>query len=288
MASYYIATTGNDTTGAGTLASPWLTYAKFYASSTTGDTCYAAAGTYTYEAMNINSRFLVGAALSGGFPTTIFDGGGSTFAQTTLGGTSGTSNIWFRNFSSNSNGSGGCFVYGASAQPTVHTFTNCVFNDINFAQVNGGGLFDSPYDRLSTTATFIGCLVFDITSTGSANDSAVFRLSAQSYAGTFTLKNCTVRLNYASPSLPLIFAAQDIKSQWYLYNNIFVDYGSATPTFGLVANRIAGAANNIVYGFSSVPTMTGTISSDPLFVDASADDFRLQADSPAVFAGVLI
>ena len=289
MADYYIATTGNDTTGTGTSANPWLTFGKFVSSSAAGDTCYAAAGTYTMVAMTFTGRTLIGAALVDGFPTTIFDGAGGTVGMNTFGGTCAVSNVWFTNWTETGGASNrGVFHFGVSGQNTVCTITNCVFSDITFQAVNGGGLFNSPYDATSTTATFLGCLVYDIHYTYvSGTDNAVFRLSAQNNAGTFTLRNCTVRIKYVTTTDPvIIFGAQDIKSQWYLYNNIFVDYGTASPTFSLVANRIAGASNNIVYGFSSVPTMTGTISSDPLFVDTTTDNFNLKTTSPGVFGGV--
>lgn len=46
-ATYFVATTGNDTTGDGSLATPWLTIAKGCGLLTAGDTLYVRGGTYT-------------------------------------------------------------------------------------------------------------------------------------------------------------------------------------------------------------------------------------------------
>jgi hypothetical protein len=46
MASKYISPTGNDTTGTGSIGSPWRTLAKLYANLAAGDTGYCRGGTY--------------------------------------------------------------------------------------------------------------------------------------------------------------------------------------------------------------------------------------------------
>ena len=45
--TYYVATTGSDTTGTGTLANPWATPQHAAKEMTAGNTCYIEAGTYT-------------------------------------------------------------------------------------------------------------------------------------------------------------------------------------------------------------------------------------------------
>ena len=46
---YFVSTTGNDTTGSGTLQSPWATINKGLSSGATGDTVYVRAGTYVQK-----------------------------------------------------------------------------------------------------------------------------------------------------------------------------------------------------------------------------------------------
>lgn len=47
--SYFVAPNGNDTTGAGTLASPWFTLNKAWTAVSAGDTIYMRGGTYAYN-----------------------------------------------------------------------------------------------------------------------------------------------------------------------------------------------------------------------------------------------
>ncbi len=47
MATYYVATTGNDTTGTGSLATPWATVTKALATMAGGDTVYLRGGSYS-------------------------------------------------------------------------------------------------------------------------------------------------------------------------------------------------------------------------------------------------
>lgn len=53
MAIYYISTTGNDTTGAGTVLNPWRTFSKAFTVMVAGDTLYARGGIYA-EYLNNN------------------------------------------------------------------------------------------------------------------------------------------------------------------------------------------------------------------------------------------
>jgi hypothetical protein len=51
--SYFIAPTGNDTTGTGSLSNPWRTLAKAHASTIPGDTVYMRGGTYANAAREL-------------------------------------------------------------------------------------------------------------------------------------------------------------------------------------------------------------------------------------------
>lgn len=48
MATYYLSPTGNDTTGSGTIGSPWFSLNKAWTVVAAGDTIYMRGGTYTY------------------------------------------------------------------------------------------------------------------------------------------------------------------------------------------------------------------------------------------------
>jgi hypothetical protein len=47
MATYYVATTGSDSSGTGTIGNPWKSWQKGFSSLTAGDTLYIRGGTYT-------------------------------------------------------------------------------------------------------------------------------------------------------------------------------------------------------------------------------------------------
>lgn len=51
--SYFVAPNGNDTTGAGTLASPWFTLNKAWTAVSAGDTIYMRGGTYAYTSTQV-------------------------------------------------------------------------------------------------------------------------------------------------------------------------------------------------------------------------------------------
>src|SRR6185295_11833664 len=55
MANYYVATTGNDATGTGTIGSPWATFSKAIAAMNAGDTTYIRGGTYN-QIFNLGTK----------------------------------------------------------------------------------------------------------------------------------------------------------------------------------------------------------------------------------------
>ena len=74
--TYYVATTGSDTTGDGSAGNPWATIQYAINQSSSGDTVTVEEGTY-YEAVNINkSLTLVSAGYSS---NTIIDAQGADF-----------------------------------------------------------------------------------------------------------------------------------------------------------------------------------------------------------------
>ncbi len=122
MASYYIATTGNDSTGTGTSGNPWLTISKAFSSSAVNDTINVAAGTYTMLDQTFTStRTIIGAAAT----TTIFDGAA---AAVTWQGSYIISNLTFTNISQGSTGAG---IFTDTGGSDIISFTNCIFRAIS-------------------------------------------------------------------------------------------------------------------------------------------------------------
>ena len=66
-------------------------------------------------------------------------------------------------------------------------------------------------------------------------------------------------------------------------NNVFRDN---TTTFDLRATDVTDLVDNAVVAFAGTPrSETGTIATDPRFVDAATGNYRLAADSPLIDAG---
>ncbi len=51
--AFFISTTGNDSTGDGSLGNPWLTIGKFNSVAVAGNTCYMRGGTYLFATQNV-------------------------------------------------------------------------------------------------------------------------------------------------------------------------------------------------------------------------------------------
>jgi hypothetical protein len=72
-------------------------------------------------------------------------------------------------------------------------------------------------------------------------------------------------------------------------NNVFSDNNpAATPaTFDLRATNVTDLVDNAIVATAGTPrSETGTIASDPRFIDAANGDYRLAVDSPLVDAGI--
>ena len=153
---------------------------------------------------------------------------------------------------------------GVFAEPGSLTIDRCVF-DSNAAPV-GGGLYMNT-DGGSSLITNSLFLRNDASSTGAG---MFIRTPTEVIACTFvgnTSGNITMVDSEASssPSFVIGCIGWDNVGPLSVFGN-----GSPTTTHSLIQGGLAGAGN---------------IDSNPLFVDAGADDYRLQTGSPAIDAG---
>ena len=265
MATYYIATTGNDSTGNGSSSTPWLTLSKAYTSSTTGDTIIVKDGTYTFATATMSNR-TIQAANNG---LAIFDGASAT-ALWTLSNMALTGLV-FQNFSYNS-GNAGLFSFGASV-----SFSNCIFKSLTVGTSYRASLFYTL--TASSTLTLTSCVIYAITSSGGGG--GLFDVF-NSPSGVSIALTGVVVYGSVTGSSRLAFIFQLTGSPTIaVKNSIFNNASGGTCTWG-GGNT---ATYTCCYNLTSGPTGTGVITSDPLFVDAAGGNFRLRPTSPCLNTG---
>jgi len=281
MATYYLnADSGNDTTGDGSSGSPWLTMLLTEPKLLDGDTVILQDSTATYAFANdsiTKTIDIIGESYGGA----IFDAGAVADQkwQMSSGKTINVENVFFTNGYFMTNYSG---WFGGSGAATLN-LTNCRFygSEIAISRAaiiflgNGAG-FTISLDRV---------LIFDNEWTGSgsglftSNDSAstemVINNSVIHYNGT-TGNEGTAFLGNTNGVVNAVFT-----------NSIFRNSQAVT-----VAINVDGTeeANHCCFSgsFSSVPTGTGNITSDPLFVDETNGNYNLSPSSPCIGTGTLV
>lgn len=299
MATYYIATTGNDTTGNGTLATPWLTLAKGLTGSTTGDTLTFAAGTYTVAGNSVcTNRTIQGA--TGGSPIsttgwTVFSAGGSTGGFTQVGGTTNYYNIWFTNVVRAFNGSTGFIGTTGVATTTVSgcRFSNMtVVSHSNYAGLIGSNDFNTQIVYLTVSS----CVFDDVQCHMSAN--ANYNLiggrgkSVGSYV-RFYNNTMSFRTEALRPANGLFGGYYGDSCDYSIKNCIFKNSCSsisiicATPGTFTNGFNVTNCCYNGTFGTSGI-TATNCITSDPLLIDESNADFRLRPTSPCLSTGTIL
>lgn len=291
MATYYIASTGNDSTGDGSVGNPWKTIAKAFTASSTGDTIVAAAG--TWQGWGVAStlydftgtRTLIGA----GADSTIIDGSGIGIIFRNSG-IINVSNIQFKAAKSYSIFENLFENYvNVSA---VWNFTNCKFVGL-LSPSAAAGIFGVAAAGNGGTINFIGCLFDNCLSDGfSSNAMFINNVGSQ----IINMTNCTYYTNQVdSNTLVLMGNASATDSTLNINNCIFFNANGIDKAFdsfsssGVFLYTGTTPTSLIVRGYNSLPAALSTVlTGDPLFVDAAAGVFDLRPGSPAIGAGVII
>lgn len=297
MSTYYIATTGNDTTGNGSLATPWLTLSKAMTGSTTGDTLVFAAGTYSKTtSVAITNRTIQGATGGAANSTTgwtVFSGGGSTGGFYNAAGTTNIYNIWFNNVVRTANDVG---VIATSGTSTT-TVRGCRFSGITCgSHSNYAGLIGSTdYNSRIFYLTISSCIFDNIQCymTGNANYT-LFGGRGAAVGSTFRFNNNSMSFRTEAIRPAFLFGGYNGDSCDYLLkNNIFknacssIAFIASTP--GTFTNGFV-MQNNCYNGTFSTSgcTLTSNITTDPLFIDENNADFRLRPTSPCLGTGTIV
>lgn len=290
MATYYIATTGDDTTGNGSFGNPWATIGKFNSVYASTDTLIIMPGT-TYSFGSGNLTWTLAATIqsyNSDPTTTIITGGGNVRRWDT----SVALTIENLGFTAVKSAASVC-IFQNAAPASAHTFTNCIFDTLTIEGASSS-LFGNFLNAVSTnygTVTANSCLFRNINANGGAGDAIIgagkTQLAFVLYGNTFYTDVA------AADTLPIL--------SWNTYtggvafsidmrNNIIFNANGTNKAWYLNqdATSYTGSTNNLIRGYSSVPTLTNTLTSDPLFVDAAGGNFNLRPSSPAIGAGVVI
>lgn len=283
MATYYISPSGNDSTGNGSQGNPWQTIAKAITASASGDTINLAAGTYTWPTatQNIPGRTFIGQ----GIDKTVVDGAAASIAGFVMSGTVTFQQIRFTNAVKTSTGNT-AFFYVQVNGTHVFTFSNCQFDSLTWNSANAGGIIQVVYNVTgSVTLNVSNCLFAYCKSSGLNQDGHIW--AANGSVSTVNVTNCTFVTNRSGSQNVAIIGGLGSGTLWVLKNNICYDVSGTNPQFVSASSpSYTGSNANVIYGYSSVPTLTGTIASDPLMVDPLNNLFQLRPGSPAMDAGV--
>ena len=301
MATYYInADSGNDTTGDGSSALPWLTFGKAHTSATTGDTVILqpASAVYTFASVTFAKSLTVKAAAIG---DAIFDGTAGAAAWTTGIYSLTLQNLVFMNVTTNQFGM--FYLSGTASRDVI--VQNCIFRDIILGANNNSAAIITnlaPSSQITQNVLLVACSFENITTPYSGIDTQIATMSNNSNpngsAINFNMINCGVYLPAATYQLKNIVqhiypAALDSLTM----DNVILDnlsgntvnfakyYGASASTY----NRVSHSCfNNITSPPNAFTGGTGNTTSAPSYADVSGGDYRLQPNGVGSFEGVLI
>jgi hypothetical protein len=272
MATYYInMDSGSDSTGTGTALLPWKTISKAYSMSTTGDTIYLQASSGLYVPVGIYNRTLTAASLG----SAVIDGTGLNSLAS--GGTVYVNNLKLQNMVG-AYEAGFFKMYGGT-----WTFTNTQFH--NYSDPSNGGIFYSRdgWGGSSYTLNMTRCFF-------TGNITATFGAIAGSYSHSSYVNLCNCVFYHQTTDSFSGVGALFFNIVATLKNNIFVNLKPATTIpFRYSGYGSATGDHNCKNGlFSYMPSGTGDITSDPMFVDAANNNFNLRPASPCIGTGTPI
>ena len=278
MATYYFGPGGNDSTGNGTVGTPWLSISKAVGSSTTSDTLIALSGTHDYSGggyflFNPSTR-----TISGQDGTT-FDWGLTNPMIIYCTGSAVFHNITFyRGYTNN--------VYHAMYEPvTVGStieFDNCIFKDhkLHAGSTYYGGLF--AHCANGQTVTINSCKIY-----GCYGIAGGGNILWSAYTGYTYVYNTSIHIpTNANPLLHLWGCTT--ADHLVVRNVIAVNGNGGTCTYLEVSSAGVDEEYCCFYNFTSPPTGTGVITSDPLLVDPINGNFKLRPSSPCIGTGTIL
>jgi len=282
MAIYYVSPTGANSGPGTSVGSPWLTIQYAITNSTTGDTIVLAAGTYTQSAsLTLSSRIYRGA----GYALSIIDFSAGNY-QLVLNGAAITMRD-LQIYRSTQTGDTTCIENAVNL--AVLTFTRVWFKSLICGLNRAVVGIDGTFGQFVSTTTFTSCLFTGCAKrTSSATAAGIIR--SESASTITTLINCVVYNAASLAALALCMIAGGAGKIHVYKNCILVSTQSVSFAQNGSAHTHTGSTTNCIYGsWTSVPAgAAATITSDPLFVDATNANFALRPTSPCINTGTLV
>lgn len=277
MATYYLnADTGNDS-GSGTSVSPWKTVAKAITVTVSGDTIYFQNSTahYTWA----SAMFMVNLTLQGQSTAgCVLDGGAANVQWVVYTSCSLTvNNLRFTN--AGVTASAGFFQgYTNGSSPTqALTLMYCQFDNLTIAAQCG-----VIGDRFNTICVIEYCVFFGITGA-----SGTTWIISGGWINNLVFKGNTIYLAAGNNLSGIIWNAGSSGGNAAFVSCICQD----------ASNSVASStANPVTWTYSCLKGTnlttgavvgTGTLSTDPLFIDPTNGNFNLQPTSPCIDKGSL-
>jgi hypothetical protein len=276
MATYYISPSGDDSTGAGTYASPWETLTHAVSNSSSGDTIQFMNGTHTAaNTLNatVSNRTLEGESVAGAIVQDGSAGHQWVFTDVTVQDMT----LDFRCYAANN--------------ARIDVRGTCVFQRViaepfDSSGVNGGAFFELQKDA---DLTIQSCVIKDVKIKTGYNEWCELDGTGATVSMYNSVFIASTTANW------FIFRGEGAGSNGTInfYNNI-VKNKDTTNDLQFI-NALTGTTVNRDYnclwdygggGFDW--SDTNDVTSDPLFIDEDNDDFRLRPTSPCIDVGTII
>ncbi|NBC16561.1 MAG: hypothetical protein GVY18_04495 [Bacteroidetes bacterium] len=287
MATYYISTAGDDSTGDGSEGNPWASYDHAYQQSVAGDTIIlmvvgGVRTEYAWPSEHFRDRTVEGQAGPSGQVLAGFDGGGAAVGDKVI------ENVTLRDLVFERFVASGQFLQIAHNVTTPITLDRCRFHDIEMSDMgNYDGIIAAGIGHASATTgdlTLRRCSMSKIRFTGSGSGGIIGK-RAKGNVPTWTLHQCAIHHDAGEGAFPVIF--EGVVPALDLKNNIIV-IENGPISFG-VANNSNDIDNNGFVGVSDVPAeAVNTYTDDPNFADPAAGDLTPGIGSPYRERGIAL
>ena len=289
MATYYISPTGNDTTGDGTIGTPWATISKAHTSASNGDTIICLAGTYTMANQTFTKALTIQGATTD--PSLyVFDANSASVLWKWNSVSCNIQYLKFIRWTTTGKVDGRFWI--AHANDTASYITNCMFVGQLGSDTYTGAVVSSTNGNASSSLTVSNSL-FNVEFLSASNSPVIYTGSASTAVVTMT--NCVIHVTGSGTPNTQSWGVINLHSGYlyfYLKNVIADNVGASKSLFSTAYFAQPPPAANMtyscLYNFTTNPTVgTGSITSDPLFVDSASGNFNLRPTSPCLDTGVV-